>query len=150
LDESGLSSALNWYVQGLKERSGLDVDLRIPEGFGRLPADVELVIFRIVQESITNVHRHSGSKSASIRVAREVDRVIVEVQDKGRGMLPEKLAEIQTQGSGVGISGIRERLRHFGGELIVDSNGSGTKVYAILPLPTPLSWPKSSTEQVVA
>jgi signal transduction histidine kinase len=65
-------------------------------------------------------------------------------------MLPEKLAEIQTQGSGVGISGIRERLRHFGGELIVDSNGSGTKVYAILPLPTPLSWPKSSTEQVVA
>ena len=71
-------------------------------------------------------------------------------QDKGRGMLPEKLAEIQTQGSGVGISGIRERLRHFGGELIVDSNGSGTKVYAILPLPTPLSWPKSSTEQVVA
>ena len=79
LDESGLSSALNWYVQGFKERSGLDVDLRIPEGFGRLPADVELVIFRIVQESITNVHRHSGSKSASIRVAREVDRVIVDV-----------------------------------------------------------------------
>ena len=150
LDESGLSSALNWYVQGLKERSGLDVDLRIPEGFGRLPADVELVIFRIVQESITNVHRHSGSKSAAIRVAREVDKISVEVQDQGRGMLPEKLAEIQAQGSGVGISGMRERLRHFGGELVVDSNGSGTKVYATLPLTTSLTSPKSNAEQVVA
>jgi two-component system, NarL family, sensor kinase len=145
-----VSSALNWYVQGLKERSGLDVDLRIPEGFGRLPADVELVIFRIVQESITNVHRHSGSKSAAIRVAREVDKVVVEVQDQGRGMLPEKLAEIQAQGSGVGISGMRERLRHFGGELVVDSNGSGTKVYATLPLTTSISSPKSDAEQVVA
>ena len=132
LDESGLSSALNWYVQGLKERSGLDVELRIPETFERLPADKELVIFRIVQESLTNVHRHSGSKSASIRVAREADRIIVEVQDQGRGMPPEKLAEIQSQGSGVGISGMRERLRHFGGELIVESNGTGTKIIATL------------------
>jgi signal transduction histidine kinase len=105
LDESGLASALNWYVQGLKERSGLDVDLRIPEKFDRLPADMELVIFRIVQESLTNVHRHSGSKSASIRVAREADKISVEVRDQGRGMPPEKLAEIQSQGSGVGISG---------------------------------------------
>jgi PAS domain S-box-containing protein len=132
LDESGLSSALNWYVQGLKERSGLDVDLRIPEKFDRLPADMELVIFRIVQESLTNVHRHSGSKSASIRVAREADKIIVEVQDHGRGMPPEKLVQIQSQGSGVGISGMRERLRHFSGELVVESNGTGTKVVATL------------------
>jgi two-component system sensor histidine kinase UhpB len=130
LDESGLSSALNWYVQGLKERSGLDVNLRIPEKFDRLPADMELVIFRIVQESLTNVHRHSGSKSASIRVAREADKIIVEVQDQGRGMPAEKLVEIQSQGSGVGISGMRERLRHFGGELAVESNGTGTKIVA--------------------
>jgi PAS domain S-box-containing protein len=132
LDESGLASALNWYVQGLKERSGLDVDLRIPEKFDRLPADTELVIFRIVQESLTNVHRHSGSKSASIRVAREADKIIVEVQDQGRGIPPEKLAEIQSQGSGVGISGMRERLRHFNGELIVESKGKGTKIVATL------------------
>ena len=132
LDESGLASALNWYVQGLKERSGLDVDLRIPEKFDRLPADTELVIFRIVQESLTNVHRHSGSKSASIRVAREADKIIVEVQDQGRGIPPEKLAEIQSQGSGVGISGMRERLRHFDGELIVESKGKGTKIVATL------------------
>jgi PAS domain S-box-containing protein len=145
LDESGLSSALNWYVQGLKERSGLDVDLRIPEKFDRLPADMELVIFRIVQESLTNVHRHSGSKSASIRIAREADKIIVEIQDQGRGMPPEKLVQIQSQGSGVGISGMRERLRHFSGELVVESNGTGTKVVA-----TVLSKAFPPEEQVTA
>ena len=134
LDESGLKSALNWYLQGLKERSGLDVDLRMPENFERLSADTELVIFRIVQESLTNVHRHSGSKTASIRVAREGDKVIVEVQDHGRGIPPERLAEIRSQGSGVGISGMRERLRHFNGELFVESNGTGTKIFATLLL----------------
>jgi PAS domain S-box-containing protein len=143
LDETGLSSALNWYVQGLRERSGLDVDLSIPERLGRLPDDMELVVFRIVQESLTNVHRHSGSKTASIRIAREGDKIIVEVQDQGRGMSPEKLAKIQSQGSGVGISGMRERLRHFGGELIVESNGTGTKIVATL-----LSKPFRAEEQV--
>jgi signal transduction histidine kinase len=138
LDESGLSSALDWYVQGLRERGALDVDLTIvPEKFGRLSADMELVIFRIVQESLTNVHRHSGSKSASIRVAREADKIIVEIQDQGRGMSPEKLAEIRSQGSGVGLSGMRERLRHFSGELVVESNASGTKIVATLPLKAP-------------
>jgi PAS domain S-box-containing protein len=132
LDESGLLSALDWYVQGLRQRSGLDIDLKIPENFERLPADVELVIFRIVQESLTNVHRHSGSKIAFIRVAREADRIIVEVQDKGRGMSAERLNEIQSQGSGVGISGMRERLRHFDGQLVVESNGTGTKIFATL------------------
>jgi PAS domain S-box-containing protein len=134
LDESGLKSALNWYVQGLKERSGLEVDFRMPENFERLSADTELVIFRIVQESLTNVHRHSGSKTASIRVAREGDKINVEVQDHGRGIPPERLAEIQSQGSGVGISGMRERLRHFKGELFVESNGTGTKIFATLLL----------------
>jgi signal transduction histidine kinase len=133
LDESGLASALDWYVHGLKERSGLDVELMIPAKFDRLPADMELVIFRIVQESLTNVHRHSGTKNASIRVARQGDKIVVEVQDRGKGMSPEKLAEIQSQGSGVGISGMRERLRHFRGELIVESNGAGTKIVATVP-----------------
>jgi two-component system, NarL family, sensor kinase len=139
LDETGLSSALGWYVQGLKERSGIDVHLDIPESFERLPAEMELVIFRIVQESMTNVHRHSGSKIASIRIRREDDRIIVEVQDQGRGIPPEKLTKIQSQGSGVGISGMRERLRHFNGDLFVESNGIGTKILATLmakPFPT--------------
>jgi PAS domain S-box-containing protein len=132
LDESGLSSALNWYVQGLKERSGLEIDLRIDEDFGRLSADVELVIFRLVQESLTNVHRHSRSKTAFIRVARKADKVFVEVHDKGDGMSAERLAAIQSQGAGLGIRGMRERLRHFKGELLVESNGTGTKISATL------------------
>ena len=145
LDETGLFSALNWYVQGLKERSGLDVDLKIHEDFGRLPADTELVVFRIVQESLTNVHRHSGSKTAFIRVTREGDKVTVEVQDHGNGMSPEKLSEIQSQGSGVGISGMRARLRHFSGELLVESNGKGTKICATL-----LSKPAPAKEEFTA
>jgi PAS domain S-box-containing protein len=132
LDESGLSSALNWYVQGLKERSGLEIDLRIAEDFGRLPADMELVIFRLVQESLTNVHRHSRSKTAFIRVARKADKVFVEVHDKGNGMSAERLAEIQSRGAGLGIRGMRERLRHFNGELLVESNDTGTKIFATL------------------
>ncbi len=138
LDDAGLSSALDWYVQGLSERSGLEIKLTIPEKFERPPADLELVIFRIVQESLTNVHRHSGSKSASVRVSQEVGQIIVEIQDQGRGMSPEKLAQIQSQGTGVGISGMRERLRHFDGELFVESNATGTRILAILPL-KPLS-----------
>jgi PAS domain S-box-containing protein len=145
LDESGLFSALSWYVQGLKERSGLDVNLSIPENLERLPADTELVVFRIVQESLTNVHRHSESKTASIQIARAADRITVEIQDQGRGMSPEKLAKIQAQGSGVGISGMRERLRHFNGELLVESNDRGTKIFATLP-----SKPLPATEQVIA
>jgi signal transduction histidine kinase len=93
---------------------------------------MELVVFRLVQESLTNVHRHSGSKTASIRVARDADRVIVEVQDKGSGMSAERLAEIQSKGTGVGIMGMRERLRPFNGELVVESNNEGTKIVATL------------------
>ena len=134
LDESGLASALEWYVQGLRDRSELDIKLTMPPQLERLPADMELVVFRIVQEALTNVHRHSGSKSASIRVSRDADRVVVNIEDKGRGISPEKLAQIQSQGSGVGISGMRERLRHFNGDLLVESNGTGTLVTAILPI----------------
>jgi len=136
LDEAGLSSALDWYVQGLKERSGLDVSLTVSEKFERLPSDMDLVIFRVVQESLTNVLRHSGSKTASVRVSRDADRIVVEVQDKGRGISADRLAEIQAQGSGVGIGGMRERLRHLKGELLVESNATGTLVTAVLPSPT--------------
>ncbi len=134
LDENGLSSALDWYVEGLVDRSGLDVDLQISDDFGRLPADIELVIFRLVQECLTNIHRHSGSKTASIRVIREVDEVVVEIKDQGTGMSAERLAEVQTQGSGVGIRGIRERLRQFGGSLDIESGSSGTRVVVKIPV----------------
>jgi PAS domain S-box-containing protein len=136
LDEVGISSALSWYVQGLAERSGLEIDLKVPENVGRLPTEMELLIFRLVQESLTNIHRHSGSKTALIRIERQENNVHVEVEDQGRGMSPERLAEIQSQGTGVGIRGMRERVRHFRGDLVIESNDSGTRVYATLPLKT--------------
>lgn len=135
LDEAGLTSALNWYVQGVAERSGMAIDLSISEDFGRLPADMELAIFRIVQECLTNIHRHAQSKTAQIRMARENARASIEVRDEGKGISPERLAEVQTHGSGVGISGIRERLRQFQGEMKIESNASGTTVYATIPIP---------------
>jgi PAS domain S-box-containing protein len=150
LDEVGIPSALLWYVQGLAERSGLQIDLTVAEDFGRLPSEMELLIFRLVQESLTNVHRHSGSKTALIRIEREGDNVQVRVEDQGRGMSPERLAEIQSRGTGVGIRGMRERVRHFLGDLVIESNGSGTRVYATLPLKPRPSRDQSKTQQDVA
>jgi PAS domain S-box-containing protein len=150
LDETGISSALRWCVQGLAERSGLEIELQIPDNFGRLPSEMELVIFRLVQECLTNIHRHSGSKTAQIRVEREEHTVHVKVEDQGRGMSPERLAAIQSQGTGVGIRGMRERVRHLHGDLVIESNDSGTKVYATLPLTTSLSPHKSNSQHVVA
>ena len=139
LDETGLRSALHWYVQGVGQRSGMAIDLSIPEDFGRLPAEMELAIFRVVQECLTNIHRHAESKTARIRVAREKARVCIEVRDEGKGISPERLAEIQSRGSGVGIGGIRERLRQFHGEIEIESNASGTTVSATIPTPNQAS-----------
>src|SRR5208283_1095312 len=119
---------------GLSERCGLDIALAIPDDFGRLPRELELVMFRLVQECLTNIHRHSGSKIAAIQVARAGDRVLLEVQDEGEGISPEKLLEIQSQGSGVGIRGMRERVRQFAGDMKIDSTGHGTKISFNIPL----------------
>jgi len=135
LDESGLCSALSWYTQGLVERSGLQIKLDMSEDFGRLPGDMELVVFRLIQECLTNIHRHSGSKLASIRLVRQSDHVAVEVRDQGAGMSPERLAQIQSGASGVGIRGMRERLRQFKGELKIESDSSGTAISVTIPVP---------------
>ena len=150
LDESGLSYALHWYVQGLVERSELSIDLTIPENFERLSPELELVIFRLVQECLTNIHRHSGSKTALILVAREADRIQVEVQDHGRGMSPERFAEVQSQGTGVGIRGMRERVRQVHGELTIESNALGTKICAIFPVKIPSAKGQGETQQLGA
>jgi PAS domain S-box-containing protein len=134
LDENGLPAALSWYLRGLSDRSGLDITFHISEEFGRLPRDMELVVFRLVQECLANIHRHSGSKTAVIEIARDSERVLVEVRDQGKGIAPERMAEIQSKGSGVGISGIRERLRQFNGEMIIQSDPSGTTVVVTVPL----------------
>jgi len=150
LDETGISSALSWYVQGLAERNTLEIDLQIPDNFGRLPSETELVIFRLVQECLTNIHRHSGSKLALIQVRREENTIHVKVEDQGSGMSPERLAAIQSQGTGVGIRGMRERVRHLRGDLVIESSGSGTKVHATLPLTTSFSPRKSNAQKDVA
>ena len=101
LDETGLPAALSWYISGLRERSGLDIAFSIPEEFGRLPREMELVAFRLVQECLTNIHRHSGSKRAIIQISRDLDRVLIEIRDHGKGIPKEKLAQIQYGRAGV-------------------------------------------------
>lgn len=135
LDESGLLSALDWYATGLAERSGLEIHLEIPEDFGRLPRDLELAIFRVVQECLTNIHRHSGSKTASIQIGREADLLIVDIRDSGKGMSAEKLAEIQSRKSGLGIRGMSERLGQFDGNLSIQSGADGTQFRVTIPIP---------------
>src|SRR5882762_7113284 len=134
LEENGLLEALRWYIQGLTERSGITIELANSENFGRLPSEMELAVFRIVQECLTNIHRHSGSKTAMIRLGRNAESVCVEIQDKGKGVSAEKLAGIQGR-SGVGITGMRERVRHFHGAMNIESSGKGTKISVSLPLP---------------
>ena len=135
LDEIGLSSALRWYVDGFSERSKVKVELDLPEELGRLSNEMELTIFRMIQECLTNVHRHSGSNSAAIRVRQEDHHVRVEVQDQGKGIPAEKQAELSSSSrAGVGFRGMRERLRQLNGTLEIRSDATGTTVIASVPL----------------
>jgi two-component system NarL family sensor kinase len=111
----------------------LKIAFRISEDFGRLSQDMELAVYRVVQECLTNIHRHSGSKMAEIEISREGDALSLKIRDQGSGIAAEKLAQIQSNGAGVGIRGMRERLRQFGGELAIESNG-GTAVSIAIPL----------------
>jgi PAS domain S-box-containing protein len=135
LDELGLAAALDTYVQGFTQRSKIKVDLQILDDFGRLNPDSETAIFRLVQECLTNIHRHSGSRVATIHISRSGDAVSVEVRDAGKGIAPERRAEMEATGNtGVGIRGMRERIRQLGGALDISSNASGTLVTARLPI----------------
>jgi len=141
LDEAGLPGALRWYIDGIKKRSGLDVEFLVADDFDRLPADVELTLFRIVQESMTNIHRHSGSSRATIRLKRDASSVQLEVQDYGKGLPPESApAPGLRPRTGVGMMGMRERVRHIGGKMTVESSAKGTTVCVKLPL-TPVADP---------
>jgi signal transduction histidine kinase len=135
LDESGIPAALRLYVDGLAQRTPLKVTLSVSENFGRLPSEIELAMFRMVQESLTNVLRHSGSDTAEIKVTRNSHQVTLEMRDYGKGISDEKLAAINRGDSGVGIRGMRDRVRHLSGEMKVDSNSSGTTVSISLPAP---------------
>ena len=146
LDEAGLASALHWYVEGFAERSKIKVDLEIPADFERLDRESETAIFRTVQECLTNVHRHSESPTARIRVIVSDGHVCVEVEDRGRGIPAEKQFEMASTGTpGVGIRGMRERLRQLGGSLDIHSNGKGTLIMARLPLAVTSATPASAS-----
>jgi len=136
LDETGLADAIRLYMKGLEERSGLKIELCIPKDFERLPDDMELAIFRIVQESLTNIHRHSGSKTATIHVSRDAENVFLEIEDEGTGIPDEKLTAIRTQRTGVGFTGMRERVRNLKGILNIHSSSNGTKISATFPVST--------------
>ncbi len=140
LDEAGLLSAVRWYVEGFAERSKIEVDLHLDSEVGRLSPELETAIFRIVQECLTNIHRHSGSKSASIVIARDPHGIRVEIRDQGHGM-PMPISR-----AGVGIQGMRERVRQLGGQLEIESGNHGTLVTALFPALSALS--ESSAESL--
>jgi signal transduction histidine kinase len=135
IEIAGLASALRWYVDGFAERSQIKVDLDIPADFGRLPDETELAVFRIVQECLTNIHRHSGSATATISIHQEDERLFVRVQDRGKGISKTQQSDVMAQGrSGVGFAGMRERLRQLSGTLEIESEENGTLVSATLKI----------------
>jgi signal transduction histidine kinase len=129
LDELGLGSAVRWYVEGFASRSGIQVTTEMPEELGRLGHGVELVLFRVLQESLTNVHRHSGSKTASVKLGTDSHQAWLEVQDQGHNGVSSTSFR-----PGVGVTGMRERVRDLGGSLEITSDRSGTLVKAVIPL----------------
>lgn len=137
LDEMGLTSALAWYADGFAQRSGIQIELDIPKDLGRLPSDTETVLFRVVQQGLANIHRHSGSLIARICVKLDAENVTVEICDEGRGIRPGMLSGFLsgTQFIGVGLAGMRERITGIGGHFDIRSGDKGTTIVFTLPLP---------------
>jgi signal transduction histidine kinase len=134
LEAAGLTSALSWYVDGFSERSNIKVEMEIPPKFPRLSDAMEIAIFRLVQECLTNIHRHSGSNQAKIAIRDQDNNIVVEIKDAGKGISLEKQLDLSSGRAGVGFRGMRERLRRFGGDLNIQSDDCGTLVKAMIPL----------------
>jgi signal transduction histidine kinase len=135
LDEVGLLSAVRWYLDGLTERSGIVTSLEVqPADFPRLAPDLETAIFRVIQESLTNVFRHSGAKKAWVTLSQQEDQVMVKVGDDGKGVGRE-IAEMRPGSVGIGLAGMRERAQEFGGNLRVTNASPGTLVEIVIPAP---------------
>ena len=139
LDEVGFACAAEWYIEGFAKRSGINVRATIGNSRERLPQSVEIALFRVLQESLTNIHRHSGTSDATVHFQHEVDAVVLEVRDFGRGIPEERLRVLHgvTAESGVGLAGMRERLQELNGSLEIESDGSGTSMRATVPLYAP-------------
>ena len=136
LDETGFASAAQWYVEGFARRSRVAVELHLAP-LDRLPANVELVLFRVLQETLNNIHRHSGSNKAVVRLEFDGKQVALEVRDFGHGIPPDHLARFQSSGTGVGVglAGIRERVSELAGKMDITSDPDGTTVKVFLPTP---------------
>lgn len=136
LEEVGLISAIPWYLDGFSTRSRIKTTFEVQTEFGRLPRESELALFRVLQESLTNVHRHSGSATAHVRLLVKDGMAILEIEDRGKGIYPDLLAELSQEwmgGLGIGVRGMNERMRQLGGRLDLISNENGTTVIAKVP-----------------
>jgi two-component system NarL family sensor kinase len=136
LDEVGFACAAEWFIEGFSKRSGINVKANIASSRERLPRSMEIALFRVLQESLTNVHRHSGASEASINFSRQAEAVILEVRDFGKGIPEERLRRLRAVNadSGVGLAGMRERLHELNGELEIESDDRGTSMRATVPL----------------
>jgi PAS domain S-box-containing protein len=140
LDEGGLGLALQWYARGFSERSGIQAKVEVADEFGRYPQEIETTVFRVVQEALTNVHRYSGSRTVTIRLERDEGQIRTEVRDEGCGVALPGPAISRGAPLGVGIAGMRERVKQLDGVFEVESApGRGTTVRAVLPIPARLA-----------
>jgi two-component system, NarL family, sensor kinase len=135
LDEIGLASAFRWYLEGFAQRSGIKVKTEVAEDIGRLPRPVELALFRVLQESLTNIHRHSKSDRAEVSLRHDARGTMLKIRDFGKGMAGDMLRSFLRTGTrvGVGLAGMRERVREQGGQLGVQSDGTGTTITVTMP-----------------
>jgi signal transduction histidine kinase len=137
LDESGLVSAIRWYAQGFSDRSGIAIDLDLPADYERLSQDVEIALFRVIQEALINIHRHAQSATATISLRVGGECLTLDIQDCGVGMPADQVSRSMSAAGavGVGIPGMRERLKQLGASFEIRSDAQGTLVRAVLPLP---------------
>ncbi len=136
LDEAGFGSAARWYVDGFAQRSRIKVNLDLPHDIGRLPREVEIALFRALQEGLSNVHRHSGCSQVDIRLGTDHEFIRLDIKDNGHGIPPDRLQHLNEGAAeaGVGIAGMRERMRELGGSLEIESDSSGTRLRVVIPV----------------
>jgi signal transduction histidine kinase len=134
LDEIGLSSALDWYVNEFSKRGRIAVTLEMPPELGRIKFETETAVFRIVQEALTNIYRHSGARNARISIESDASTLRLQISDDGRGISPDILTRIAAGQSGVGVTGMSERVRLLGGRFHIESDQRGTRLHVELPL----------------
>jgi two-component system, NarL family, sensor kinase len=138
IEQAGLVTTLRWYVRGFEERSGIAVQLEADEDLGRMSAERATSLFRIIQEALTNIHRHSGSKAATVRVKQQDGVLQLAVTDQGRGLPAELIENIDALGAfGVGLAAMKERIKGLGGTLSIESGSGGTRLTATLPSAEP-------------